>query len=103
MKEVESVLKVLRIYWDLKTLEIEVLNNKSRFKYQYQNLRVWQEWQRTCLPMQEAKEMQVCSLDWEDPLEEGMATHSNTLTWRITWTEEPGRLQSVGTQRVRHN
>ena len=44
MKEMESVLKVLRIYWDLKTLEIEVLNNKSRFKYQYQNLRVWQEW-----------------------------------------------------------
>ena len=53
--------------------------------------------------MQEAKEMQVCSLDWEDPLEEGMATHSNTLTWRITWTEEPGRLQSTGSQRVEHD
>jgi len=36
--------------------------------------------------------------DWEDPLEEGMATHSSTLAWRIPWTEEPGRLQSMGSQ-----
>ena len=40
---------------------------------------------------------------WEDPLEKGMVTHSSTLTWRIPWTEEPGRLQSMGLQRVRHN
>ena len=39
-------------------------------------------------------------LGWEDPLEEGMATHSSTLAWRIPWTEEPGRLQSIGSQRV---
>ena len=39
----------------------------------------------------------------EDPLEEGMATHSSILIWRIPWTEEPGRLQSIGLQRVRHN
>ena len=39
----------------------------------------------------------------EDPLEEGMATHSSILVWRIPWTKEPGRLQSVGSQRVRHN
>ena len=38
----------------------------------------------------------VRSLGWEDPLEEGMATHSSILTWRIPWTEEPGRVQSVG-------
>jgi len=38
------------------------------------------------------QEMQVQSLGWEDPLEEGMVTHSNILTWRIPWTEEPGRL-----------
>ena len=44
----------------------------------------------------------VRSLGWEDPLEEGMATHSNILAWRIPWTEEPGVLQSVGLQRVRH-
>ena len=39
---------------------------------------------------------------WEDPLEEGMVTHSSTLAWRIPWTEEPGGLQPVGSQRVRH-
>ena len=44
----------------------------------------------------------VQSLGWEDPLEEGMATHSSILAWRILWTEEPGVLQSIGSQRVRH-
>ena len=44
----------------------------------------------------------VRSLGQEDPLEEGMATHSSILAWRIPWTEEPGRLQSMGSQRVRH-
>ena len=39
--------------------------------------------------------MQVCSLGWEDPLEEGMATHSSILAWRIPWTEEPGRLPTA--------
>ena len=42
-------------------------------------------------------------LGWEDPLEKGMTTHSSILAWRIPWTEEPGRLQSMGPQRVRHN
>ena len=42
----------------------------------------------------------VRSLAWEDPLEKEMATHSNILAWRIPWTEEPGRLQSMGSQRV---
>ena len=42
------------------------------------------------------QETQVPSLGWEDPLEKGMATHSSILAWRIPWTEEPGRLQSVG-------
>ena len=41
------------------------------------------------------QETWVQSLSWEDPLEEGMATHSNILAWRIPWTEEPGRLQST--------
>ena len=41
-------------------------------------------------------------LGWEDPLEEGMATHSNILAWRIPWTEEPGRLQPIGLHRVGH-
>ena len=45
--------------------------------------------------------MQIRSLGWEDPLEEDVATHSSILTWSIPWTEEPGRLQSMGWQRVR--
>ena len=45
----------------------------------------------------------VRSLGWEDPLEKEMATHSSTLAWRIPWTEEPGGLQSMGSQRVGHN
>ena len=42
----------------------------------------------------------VQSLGWEDPLEKEMATHSSTLAWKIPWTEEPGSLQSMGSQRV---
>ena len=42
----------------------------------------------------------IYSLGWEDPLEEGMVTHSSTPAWRIPWTEEPGRLQSTGSQGV---
>ena len=45
----------------------------------------------------------VQSLGQEDPLEKEMATHSSTLAWKIPWTEELGRLQSMGLQRVRHN
>ena len=43
------------------------------------------------------------SLDREDPLEKGMGTHSNIRAWRIPWTEEPGRLQSMGSQRAGHD
>ena len=53
--------------------------------------------------MQEAQKTQVQSLGPEDPLEEGTATHSSILAWRIPWTEEPGGLQSIGSQRVRYN
>ena len=49
------------------------------------------------------RETQVQSLGQEDTLEKGLATHSSILTWRIHWTEEPGRLQSMGLQRVRHD
>ena len=52
------------------------------------------------LAMQETR---VQSLGWEDPLEKGMATHSSILAWRIPWTEEPGGLQSMESQRVRHD
>ena len=47
--------------------------------------------------------MRVRSLGWEDPLENGTATHSSILAWRIPWTKEAGGLQSMGLQRVGHN
>ena len=53
--------------------------------------------------MQETQETQVQSLDQEDPLEDEMATHSSIFAWKIPWTEQPGGLQSVGLQRIRHN
>jgi len=49
------------------------------------------------------KEIQIRSLGWEDPLEKGMATHSSTLAWEIPWTEEPGGLQPMESQRVGHD
>ena len=49
------------------------------------------------------RETGVRSLGWEDPLEKEMAIHSSTIAWKIPWTEEPGRLQSMGSQRVGHN
>ena len=49
------------------------------------------------------RETWVQSLGWEDPLEKEMAIHSRIIAWKIPWTEEPGRLQSMGLQRVRHD
>ena len=49
------------------------------------------------------RETRVRSLGWEDPLEKEMAIHSSTIAWKIPWTEEPGRLQSMGLQRVGHD
>ena len=52
-------------------------------------LAIWETWVR--------------SLGWEDPLEEGMATHSSILAWTIPWTEEPSRLQNTGSQIIEHD
>ena len=49
------------------------------------------------------RETRVRSLGWEDPLEKEMAIHSSTIAWKIPWTEEPGRLQSMRSQRVGHD
>ena len=49
------------------------------------------------------QETQIQSLGWEDPLEKEMAIHSSTIAWKIPWTEEPGRLQSMGSPRVGHD
>ena len=55
------------------------------------------------MPVQETSETRVQYLVREDPLEEEMATHSSILVWEISWTEEPGRLQSMGSQRDGHD
>ena len=55
---------------------------------------------RICLPTQETQETRIRSLCREDPLEEEMAIHSSILTWRIPWTDEPGSLQSMESQKV---
>ena len=49
------------------------------------------------------QEMQIQSLGWDDALEKEMATHSSSLAWEVPWTEEPGRLQSMGSQRIGHD
>ena len=54
-----------------------------------------------CLPAM--RETRVQSLGWEDLLEKERATHSSILAWKIPWTEDPGRPQSIGLQRVRHD
>ena len=61
------------------------------------------QWVKNLPAMQEMQETRVQSLGQEDPLEEGMATLSSILAWRIPRTEKPGRLQSMGSQRVGHN
>ena len=53
--------------------------------------------------LQETQEMWVQFLCWENPLEKEMATHSSILGWENPWTEEPGGLQSMGSQRIRHS
>ena len=69
----------------------------------------WPFRKRTSLVAQTVKrlstmrETQVRALGWEDPLEKEMAIHSTTIAWKIPWTEEPGRLQSMRSQRVRHD
>ena len=69
----------------------------------------WKHWVLTTVVAQLVKNLPVMQETWvrslgrEDPLEEEMATHSSTLAWRVPWTEEPGRLQSMGSQRVTHD
>ena len=59
------------------------------------------QWVKNPPARQETQETWLRSLGWEDPLEEGMATHSSSLAWETPWTEEAGGLQSIGSQIVR--
>ena len=61
------------------------------------------QWVKNPPAMEEMQEIWVQSLGQEDPLEEGMATHSSILAWRILWTEEPGGLLSIRLQRAGHD
>ena len=60
-------------------------------------------WSQDSLVAQTVKHLPTMQETWEDPLEKEMATHSSTLAWKMPWTEEPGRLQSTGSQRVRND
>ena len=61
------------------------------------------QWVKNPPVVQKIQETQVHSLGLKEPLGKGMATHSSILSWRISWTEEPGGLQSIGLQRVEDN
>ena len=77
--------------------------SSSRYMHDSMSLRVFLGGSVIKNPMQETQEMWVQSLGLEDPLEEGMATHSSVLAWEIPRTEEPHGLQSMGSQRAGHN
>ena len=80
----------MKVHWVVLTVRIQTSLSPSLVAHMVKNLpAMW--------------ETQVQSLDQEDPLENGMATHSRVLAWKIPWTEEPGRLQSMRPQRVRHD
>ena len=78
MKVAEYFLQILELY--VHSLEAQTVKNLPA---------MWETW--------------IQSLGWEDPLEKGMATHSSIVAWRIPWTEEPDRLQTMESQRVRHD
>ena len=84
--------KKMVIVWQSRTLKQDCKFSEIHEKYELPR------WHRICLPMQEMQEMQVLSLRQEHLLNKEMATHSNILAWRITRTEDPGRVQSVGYQ-----
>ena len=80
-------------------------NNTTKAKneiYLVQTRLPWWLSSKQSASVQEPQKTLAHSLSWEDPLEESMAAHSSILFWRIPWTEEPGGLQSIGFQRVRH-
>ena len=83
-------------------LRRESLNSCGNLGFFSRHGNLAEQWRMVrCLPTM--RETRVWSLGWEDPLKKEMATHSSTLAWKIPWTEERGRLQSMGSQRVRHH
>ena len=86
----------------LAILFVEISNSGKEVGIGRNNNEISHVMVKTVKNLPSLQETCVQSLGWEDPLEEGMATHSSILTWRIPWTEDPGGLQFRGLQRVRH-
>ena len=95
------LLLYVKLTWTPKTMWTPVLESgvSSLFSEQLEASLVAQRFKH--LPPM--RETWVQSLGWDDPLEKEMATHSSILAWRISWSEEPGRLQSTGSQTVGHD
>ena len=85
----------------LKSITIIMLSERSQVKKE--NTFCTIQLAQTGKHLSTMRETQVQFLDWEDSLEKEMAIHSSILVWKIPWTGEPGRLQSMGSQRVRHD
>ena len=96
-RERERQVWTLVVVWD--TIGMLIIWNLFKDIYRLP----WRLSSKESVYMQEPQEKWVPSLGWEDPLEEEMTTHSSILAWRIPWTEEPSRLQSMGSQRIGHN
>ena len=77
--------------------------NKTRFFWEGRKRKREREWGRGRRQETAIQEAQIRPLGWKDPLEKGMVTHSSILAWEIPWTEEPSRLQFMGSQRVQHD
>ena len=93
------------IYSGFSFVELSIIFILSHiFKIKSQYVSFWASLMaQTIKHLSAMQETQIWSLGWEDSLEKEMATHSSILAWRIPWTEEPGRLQSIGLKRVRHD
>ena len=83
-------------------LKIEYINIYA-FIHMYMHVYIHIHIAQSVKNLPAVQETRVQSLGWEDPLEKEMATHSSILAWKISWTEEAGGLQSMGSQRVRHD
>ena len=94
-REIKTISLRINYYWYL----YNYFNNYSNMMLDFPGGSVV----KNLLSMQETKEMQVRSLGHDNPLEESMATHSSILAWEIPWTEEPGGLESMRSQRVGHD
>ena len=106
-KATYSCISAWRIPWTEEPSGLQSMGSQSQTQLKQFSTHVCKVWSSLvaqmakCLPA--TQKTRVRSLGWEDPLEKEMATHSSTLAWKIPWTKEPGSLQSMASQRVRHD